>query len=141
MTLELVLDKIPRMDHLLDVLGSVFRPCSAALCFMAIGHHDSSIHPVLAMAFGLVIGGVIHWDKAKRRLALAERSLGLGTPFVSMTEDGVSIITATLSLLLGVLGPIMAVLSWMLVRATYRWSSTFGEATIASARARAGLRR
>jgi ABC-type xylose transport system permease subunit len=140
-TLELVLDKIPRLDHALDALGSVLRPGTGALCFMAIGNHDHSIHPVIAMAFGLVIGGAVHWDKARRRLELAANSLGLGTPFVSMVEDGVSILTSICSLLLGILGPIAAVMSWLAVRAAYRWSTDFGRATIARAQARQGLRR
>jgi hypothetical protein len=140
-TLELVLDKIPRFDHILDIFGSVLRPASAALCFMAVAAHDESMHPILAMFFGLIIGGVVHWDKAQRRLLLAESGPGLGTPFVSMTEDFVAIVTAVSSLLLGILGPFVALGGWFLVRATYRWSETFGKATIERARAADTLRR
>lgn len=136
MTLELVLDKLPRADHALDALGSVLRPATGALCFMAIGHHDSSIDIVLAMALGMVIAGAVHWDKARRRLALSANSLGLGTPFVSMLEDSLSILTAVLSLILGILGPITAVASWFLIRAAYRFSARFGKATVERAQAR-----
>lgn len=141
MTIELVADKIPRIDHVFDVIGAVLRPTTGALCFMAIANHDDSAHPIVAMGFGLVIGGLVHWDKATRRIALARSGPGLGTPFVSMTEDFAAITTAALALLLGVLGPIAAILSWLLVKATYKWSSTFGQGTITRARARTELRR
>jgi len=140
MTLELLLDKIPRVDHALDAAGSVLRPAAGALCFMAIGNHDDSIDIVLAMAVGMVVAGAIHWDKARRRLELASESLGLGTPFVSMLEDSLSILTAVMSLILGILGPITAIASWFAIRAAYRWSERFGKGTIERAQARQGLR-
>ena len=141
MTIELVADKIPRLDHALDVLGAVLRPATGALCFMAITEHDSSMHPILAMLFGLAIGGLVHWDKVQRRIRLAQESVGLGTPFVSLVEDFASMITSVCAVLLGVLGPVAAVLNWLIVRATYRWGTNFGKATIASARANQTLRR
>ena len=140
MTLELILDKIPRVDHAVDVIGTVLRPATGALCFMAVGKSDDSIDIVLAMAVGMVIAGGIHWDKARRRLALASNSLGLGTPFVSMLEDSLSILIAVMSLILGILGPITAVLSWFAIRAAYRWSDRFGKSTVERATARQGLR-
>lgn len=141
MTIELVADKIPRLDHALDVLGAVLRPATGALCFMAITEHDSSMHPVLAMLFGLLIGGLVHWDKVHRRIRLAQEGVGLGTPFVSVVEDFASMITAVCAVLFGVLGPIAALLNWLMVRATYRWGANFGKATIASARINQTLRR
>jgi hypothetical protein len=141
MTIELVADKIPRLDHALDVLGAVLRPATGALCFMAITEHDSSMHPILAMLFGLLIGGLVHWDKVHRRIRLAQEGVGLGTPFVSVVEDFASMITAVCAVLFGVLGPIAALLNWMMVRATYRCGANFGRATIARARTNQTLRR
>jgi hypothetical protein len=141
MTIELVADKIPRLDHALDVLGAVLRPATGALCFMAITEHDSSMHPILAMLFGLLIGGLVHWDKVHRRIRLAQEGVGLGTPFVSVVEDFASMFTAVCAVLFGVLGPIAALLNWMMVRATYRWGANFGRATIARARTNQTLRR
>jgi len=141
MTVELIADKIPRLDNALDVLGAVLRPATGALCFMAITNHDSSMNPIVAMAFGLVVGGVVHWDKVQRRIRLAHQGLGLGTPFVSVVEDFASLITAVCSVLYGVLGPIAAVLCWLMVRSTYRWGENFGKGTISRARQRQTLRR
>lgn len=132
-TVELVADKIPRLDHALDVLGAVLRPATGALCFMAITDHDSSMHPMLAMMFGLAIGGLVHWDKVQRRIRLAHEGVGLGTPFVSVVEDFASIITAVCAVSFGILGPVAAVLNWLMVKATYRWGATFGRSTIARA--------
>jgi hypothetical protein len=140
MTLELLLDKVPRFDHGLDAAGSVLRPAAGALCFMAVGNHDDSIDIVLAMAIGMLIAGATHWDKARRRLALASNSLGLGTPFVSMLEDSLSILTAIMSVILGILGPFTALASWFAIRSAYKWSERFGKATVERAQARQGLR-
>lgn len=141
MTVELVADKIPRLDHALDVLGAVLRPTTAALCFMAITQHDSSMHPILAMMFGLAIGGLVHWDKVQRRIRLAHEGLGLGTPFVSVVEDIASSLTAVCALLLGLIGPIAVILNWLMVRAAYRWGAGFGKSTIARSRTNQTLRR
>lgn len=141
MTIELVADKIPRADHAFDILGAVLRPATGALCFMAVTHHDESMHPVLALLFGLVLGGLVHWDKVNRRIRLAEEGIGLGTPFVSMTEDFASMFTSVISVVLPILAPLIALLSWFGVRATYRWGATFGKGTIERERKRQTLRR
>ena len=141
MTVELVADKIPRLDHALDVLGAVLRPATGALCFMAITEHDASMHPILSMMFGLAIGGLVHWDKVQRRIRLAHEGIGLGTPFVSVVEDFASTITAVCAVLFGILGPLAALLNWLMVRSTYRWGENFGKATIARARSGQTLRR
>jgi hypothetical protein len=141
MTVELVGDKVPRLDHALDILGAVLRPTSGALCFMAVAAHDESVHPILAMLFGLAIGGVVHWDKVNRRIVLAKTGLGLGTPFVSMTEDFVSIVVSVCAVLLGILGPITAIGGWVIIRATYRWSEGFGSSITPRGRSEPDLRR
>jgi hypothetical protein len=60
---------------------------------------------------------------------------------VSVVEDFASMITAICAVLYGILGPIAAVLSWLMVRATYKWGENFGKGTIARARERQTLRR
>ncbi len=141
MSVELIADKVPRLDHALDILGAVLRPTSAALCFMAVASHDESMHPILAMMFGLAIGGVVHWDKVNRRIGLAQSGPGLGTPFVSMTEDFVSIVVSVCSVLLGILGPVTAIGGWVIIKATYRWSEGFGRSVVPRAPGESGLRR
>jgi hypothetical protein len=126
-TVELVADKTPRIDHAFDVLGSVLRPGTAGLAMMAISQRDGSMHPILALIVGMSIGALIHWDKVRRRISLAETGNGLGAPFVSMTEDFCSMLTAALALVLGILGPVAAILCWIVVRATYAWGATFGQ--------------
>jgi hypothetical protein len=125
-TVELIADKTPRIDHAFDILGSIIRPGCAGLAMMAITQRDGSMHPILALLIGMSIGAVVHWDKVHRRIHLAEQSTGLGTPFVSMTEDFSAMLTAVCSLLLGILGPAVALVSWLVVRATYAWGAHFG---------------
>lgn len=126
-TIELIADKTPRLDHAFDVLGSVLRPATAGLAMMAITQRDGSMHPILALIVGMSIGALVHWDKVRRRISLAGKGNGLATPLVSMTEDFCSMITAACSLLLGIVGPIVAIVCWVMVRATYSWGATFGQ--------------
>jgi hypothetical protein len=140
-TVELVADKTPRIDHAFDVLGSVLRPGAAGLAMMAITQRDGSMHPILALIVGMSIGALVHWDKVVRRIDLARRSSGVSTPLVSMIEDFCSMVTAACALVLGILGPVGAVLSWLMVRVTYSWAASFGRRPTTRAPSAKSLRR
>ncbi len=88
--LELIPDKIAKVDHISDLVHTALRPGAAALCFMAVAHQDDHIHLVWALILGLVIGGAVHWFKAEARPAISESTRGLGNPIVSLLEDVIS---------------------------------------------------
>lgn len=81
--LELVPDKIAKVDHISDFIHTALRPGAAALVFMAVAHQDDSIHLIWAMLLGLIIGGAVHWLKASSRPAITRNTRGLGNPIVS----------------------------------------------------------
>lgn len=85
--LELVPDKIARVDHISDFIHTAIRPGAAALAFMAVAHQDDHIHLIWALILGLVIGGAVHWLKATSRPAITQNTRGLGNPIVSLLED------------------------------------------------------
>ncbi len=124
LTIELVVDKIPRADHLNDLLQSSIRPAAGAVLFMAVINRGDEIHPVVAMLFGLLVAGAIHWHKTITRPTITIKTQGMGNPFVSMIEDAISIVTAVLSVLLPLVGAIFVIPAGYLLRKTYRWATT-----------------
>lgn len=98
--LELVPDKIAKVDHISDFIHTALRPGAAALVFMAVAHQDDHIHLVLAMLLGLIIGGAVHWLKASSRPSITENTRGLGNPIVSLMEDALAAVLAIVAIFL-----------------------------------------
>jgi hypothetical protein len=96
--IELIADKIPRLDHLNDLLHTAFRPASGAILFMAVASEDNEIHPVLCLLLGLLIAGAVHWFKTTNRPAITVGTRGIGNPFISMIEDALVILVAALAI-------------------------------------------
>lgn len=124
LTIEVVVDKIPRADHLNDLVQSAIRPAAGAVLFMAVVNEHDELHPLIAMVFGLVVAGAVHWYKTTARPAITVNTRGVGNPFVSMVEDAISTIVAILSAALPVVGAIAAILGGLSLRWTYRWAQT-----------------
>lgn len=92
--LELIPDKIDRIDHISDFVHTAIRPGAAALVFMAVAHQDGGFQIVWALIFGLIIGGAVHWLKASSRIAISRNTRGLGNPIISLYEDALSMALA-----------------------------------------------
>ncbi len=95
--IELIADKIPRLDHYNDMLHTVIRPLAGAFCFMAIASQDDDLNVWVAGAIGLLIAGATHAWKMKARPSITSGTNGLGNPFVSVLEDGVVIVVSILA--------------------------------------------
>lgn len=124
LTVEIVVDKVPRADHLNDLVQSAVRPAAGAVLFMAANNHDRKVHPLIAMLFGLVIGGAVHWYKTTARPPITIQTHGVGNPFVSMIEDAISTAISILAVALPLLGTLSVVVGAFLLRRTYRWALT-----------------
>lgn len=129
--LELIPDKIARVDHISDFIHTAIRPGAAALVFMAVAHQDDHIHLVWALILGLIIGGAVHWLKASSRPAISKNTRGLGNPIVSLMEDALAMVLAIVAIFLpwGVL-VILPLGFWLLYRMYTRMQS--GESRIMS---------
>ena len=87
LTIEIIVDKIPRLDHINDFINSAIRPASGALCLMAVTSGTGEIKAVFAMLIGLFIAGAVHAYKAISRVKITTLTNGVGNPLVSTVED------------------------------------------------------
>ncbi len=127
--LELVGDKIPRLDHYNDLLHTVLRPLAGAFGFMAIATQDDHLNAWVAAALGLAIAAGVHLWKMRSRVAITSATAGLGNPIVSMLEDAVVIVVAICSAFVPFANVVAVPLGLATLRRSYRRMST-GESRV-----------
>jgi uncharacterized membrane protein len=101
--IELVVDKVPAVDSVNDVIQTFIRPLAGAILFASNANLLSDMHPALALACGLMIAGGVHATKATARPIVTGTTGGLLNPVVSFLEDVLSVITTILAILMPVL--------------------------------------
>jgi hypothetical protein len=102
--IETFADKVPAVNHINDILQTFVRPVAGAIAFAASAGVVSNIHPVLAMAAGLLVAGSVHTVKAAAvRPAVTATTGGVGNVPVSILEDVVSTIVSILSIVIPIL--------------------------------------
>jgi hypothetical protein len=91
---ELLLDKIPMIDPVNDVIGTVIRPATGGLIFaasQAADHVDGASllrdHQWVAVVLGVSVAAAVHLVKAVSRPAINLTTAGVGGPIVSTAED------------------------------------------------------
>lgn len=97
-TIDLVADKIPRIDHLNDLINSPIRPAAGMFLMMAAVSGKNEIHEVVAMFIGLLLAGAIHAWKSMKRTRITLATNGLANPMVSLVEDGIAGVTTLLAI-------------------------------------------
>jgi uncharacterized membrane protein len=130
--LELIPDKIPKIDHVSDLFHSAVRPAAGAVAFMAVASQEEDFQLVLGFIFGLLIAGGIHWSKTSARPGITESTRGVGNPIVSLLEDGLAMLFAIVAVFLpwGVVAVVP--LGLLLLFRTYRRMQS-GESRIMAA--------
>jgi uncharacterized protein DUF4126 len=118
-TIEILADKIPVVDSINDVIQTFIRPVAGAVLFAANTNAIADVHPVLAMACGLLIAGTVHVVKSAARPVVTAATAGTGNTVVSTAEDVLSALTAFLAILLPALLAIVlliatAIIGWWL---------------------------
>lgn len=108
--IETLVDKIPAVDTLNDIIQTFIRPAAGAILFAAEAHVVTDIHPVIALILGLVVAFGVHATKATARLAVSATTVGAGNWLVSIVED---IISFSVSLL-AIVAPIVIVIVFAL---------------------------
>ena len=87
---EIAGDKIPAVDHALDVVATFVRPVTAAIAtYGLLVHWPTPWAQILAV----LLGGsalALHAVKAKTRVGSSLLSFGLANPLLSVVEDIVS---------------------------------------------------
>jgi hypothetical protein len=109
---EMLADKIPAVNHINDLIQTVIRPAAGAIVFAASAHVVTNLHPVLALACGLLVAGGVHTVKAAAvRPAVTATTGGAGNVPVSIAEDVIATVLSILSIVIPILVGVFLVVS------------------------------
>ena len=107
LVVEIFADKVPAINHINDLIQTFVRPVAGAIVFAASANVFSELHPVLAMAAGVMVAGSIHAVKSVAlRPVVTATTGGTGNLAVSTMED----VTATVTSILAIVIPFLLVL-------------------------------
>ncbi len=115
--IEFFADKLPAINHLNDAVQSFVRPAAGAILFASSTSVLTNLHPVLALAAGVLISGGVHAAKAGTlRPAVTATTGGVGNIGVSILEDIVSTVLSILAILIPIFVGIFLVMisSWVI---------------------------
>lgn len=113
---EFFADKIPAVNHVNDLIQTFIRPAAGAIVFAASAT-VADVHPVLAMAAGLLIAGSVHAVKSIAvRPAVTATTGGAGNIPVSILEDVISTVLSILAIIIPVLiaAVVILVTAWII---------------------------
>jgi len=105
LTVELLADKVPGVDHVNDIVNTVVRPAAGGLLFVSSAG-AGQLDPTLAAILGLMTAGSVHVTKAGFRPLVTATTGGLGNPVVSVIED----LLALVGTLLAIFAPLLVAL-------------------------------
>jgi Domain of unknown function (DUF4126) len=115
---ELVLDKVPVVDHVNDAVQTLVRPTVGGVIFAATtaaAQADASSwmqdHPWVGVLLGVAVAGIVHATKATARPLVNATTVGTATPVVSAAEDVASLAMSLVAVFL----PILVVVALLLV--------------------------
>jgi hypothetical protein len=116
--IELVGDKVPALDHALDVIGTPLRPAAGAL--LAASVLGTVSDPLTALALGTAVGApsalVPHAAKTALRTVSTTLTGGLANPILSFLEDVITVATFILAVLVPLLVVALLAITVYLVR-------------------------
>lgn len=124
---EIIGDKIPVVDHALDVFGTVARPVAGTVAAASV---FTGLDPALATLLGAAIGAPaalgFHAAKSGARITSSATTLGCGNPFLSLMEDIAAFFMTLAALLLPIVVPVLVVIFafvlWRLIQAARKLS-------------------
>jgi len=124
LAIEILVDKVPAVDTINDIVQTFIRPAAGAILFAATTN-TIGIHPVLAAILGVILAGGVHVVKAGGRPVVAATTGGLGDPIVSTIEDIISLVTSVLAvvapyLIAAILVIALGLFTWWYVRRQQR---------------------
>ena len=102
--LELMADKLPVVDHVLDTVAVFVKPVAAMVAAASV---MTEIDPLVSTVVGLVLGGSmaqgVHLVKAKLRLLSSALTATVANPVLSIIEDVLALLATVMAFLLPVL--------------------------------------
>ena len=110
---DFVGDKIPVVDHVLHLAGSVVAPASGAILFTGQTGLETDLPTLGAILLGGTTAGSIHAARAAVRPVSTATTGGLGNPVLSLGEDAGSLLLVVTAFVLPLLALVLVV--WLLV--------------------------
>jgi hypothetical protein len=99
--IELVGDKVPAVDHALDLVGTPLRPLAGAV--LAASVLGTVTDPLTSTLLGIAVGAptalVPHVAKSALRAVSTTATAGLANPALSFIEDALTVVLLILALL------------------------------------------
>jgi hypothetical protein len=123
---EIAGDKIPAVDHALDMLSTVLRPAAGSLLAASVLWQVRD--PLTALALGVAVGApaalVPHAAKSVLRAASTSLTGGLANPLISVAEDVLTVAMFVLTVVVPLLAAsALVLLAYVVVRRLSRRSS------------------
>lgn len=91
---ELLVDKIPRADHISDLAHTAIRPVAGAILAASVADASSELNVWLASIIGLACAGATHATKMTTRPVITTSTSGVGNPIASMIEDAAAVVSS-----------------------------------------------
>ncbi|MFC4532922.1 DUF4126 domain-containing protein [Sphaerisporangium dianthi] len=124
---EMVLDKVPVVDHVNDMIQTAVRPAAGGVVFSATQAASQLDHstwmtqnPWVSWVLGVGVALAVHVMKATARPVVNVSTAGVGAPVVSTVEDagslGMSLVAVFFPVLVVVALVVFAVPSWWAYR-------------------------
>jgi hypothetical protein len=122
---EVLGDKFPVVDHLLDSVQTFVKPIAGALVMATVIDDWSPLYlTLLSIVAAGSAAGVVHLTKAKLRLLSTATTAGAGNPLLSASEDGLALAGVAGSIVIPPLVVIVlavaVALAWRALRARRR---------------------
>jgi hypothetical protein len=126
---EIIADKIPALDHFLDVAGTFVRPAAGLVAMASV---LTGVDPMVASIVGLIIGAPtafgLHSLKAGTRVASSATTFGCANPILSILEDVLSVVLSICAIFAPLLVPlflaVMVFVLWKIVQRFRRPAAT-----------------
>ena len=116
--IEVVLDKVPVVDHLNDIVSTAIRPTIGGLIssatFSAQNLDNSQWmrdNPWAGALIGVVVAGITHATKSAARPVVNLSTAGFGAPVVSTLEDVLSVVLSVLA----IFAPVVLAVAFLLM--------------------------
>ncbi|MDF5755935.1 DUF4126 domain-containing protein [Spongiactinospora sp. TRM90649] len=134
---ELVLDKVPVVDHVNDMIQTAVRPAAGGVVFAATsaaaevdGSAWMAANPWAGWLLGIALALVVHLMKATARPVVNATTAGVGAPVISTVEDagsvGISLVAIFLPVLVLLVLAALGVFAWLVFRTVRRRTTRDG---------------
>ncbi len=118
---EFIVDKIPGLDHVNDVIHTVIRPVVGAVILAGTTNTLSDVNVWAAAVVGFLLAFAVHGAKSGARVAVTTTTAGVGNPVVSLGEDALTVGSIGLLIFFPIVGLILAIIVVLISWRLFSW--------------------